>query len=54
MHAVVIFSKSYCPYCRGVKKLFADNYPEVTPYVIEMDGREDMGRLQDSMMKLYG
>jgi|AntAceMinimDraft_12_1070368.scaffolds.fasta_scaffold39926_1 glutaredoxin 3 len=28
-HTVVIFSKSYCPYCRAVKKIFAEEYPEV-------------------------
>jgi glutaredoxin len=23
-----VFSKSYCPYCRAVKKIFAEEYPE--------------------------
>ena len=50
----MIFSKSYCPYCRGVKKLLAESYPGVTPYVVELDGREDMGRIQDALQRLYG
>ena len=53
-HRVVIFSKSYCPYCRAVKKIFAEEYPEETPFVVELDEREDMGRMQDAMQRLYG
>ena len=53
-HKVVIFSKSYCPYCRAVKKIFAEEYPEEKPYVVELDGREDMTRIQDTLQHLYG
>lgn len=53
-HPVVIFSKTYCPYCRAVKKIFAEEYPQVTPFVVELDEREDGGRVQDAMQRLYG
>lgn len=32
---VAIFSKSYCPYCRSVKQLFASEFPDVKPTVYE-------------------
>jgi protein-disulfide isomerase len=32
---VVIFSKSYCPYCKRVKGLFASEFSEEKPVVFE-------------------
>jgi hypothetical protein len=32
---VVIFSKSYCPYCKGAKDLFATRFPDVDVKVLE-------------------
>jgi glutaredoxin len=31
----VIFSKSYCPYCKGAKDLFATTFPDVQIRVLE-------------------
>lgn len=31
----MIFSKSYCPYCKRAKGLFASEFPDVTPTIIE-------------------
>ena len=55
-HRVVIVSKSYCPYCRAVKKLLAEQYPEVHPHVIEidLDARVDMTEFQNAMAETYG
>ena len=55
-HRVVIVSKSYCPYCRAVKKLMAEQYPEVHPHVIEidLDTRVDMTKFQNAMAETYG
>ena len=55
-HRVVIVSKSYCPYCRAVKKLFAEQYPEVHAHVIEidLDTRVDMTKFQNAMAETYG
>lgn len=47
MSPMVIFSKSYCPYSRKVKSLFADHYlitPE--PVIVELDKHENGEQLQ--------
>ncbi|MBA0553746.1 hypothetical protein Gohar_006649, partial [Gossypium harknessii] len=36
-HKIVIFSKSYCPYCRKAKSVFKE-LKEV-PFVVELDER---------------
>ncbi|KAF9562288.1 glutaredoxin [Agrocybe pediades] len=40
---IAIFSKSWCPYCKRVKKLFSEEYPDVTPKVHELDEMDDIG-----------
>ena len=32
---VVLFSKSYCPYCRRAKSLFASEFPNTEVTVVE-------------------
>jgi thiol-disulfide isomerase/thioredoxin len=34
-HTVVVFSKSWCPYCKRAKALLATEYPEVKPVIFE-------------------
>jgi glutaredoxin 3 len=34
-NTVVVFSKSWCPYCKRAKALLASGYPEVKPVIIE-------------------
>ncbi|KAL8489009.1 hypothetical protein ACS0TY_025060 [Phlomoides rotata] len=51
-HPIVIFSKSYCPYCRRAKAVFKELNQE--PYVIELDEREDGGDIQDALGKTVG
>jgi len=46
-NTVVVFSKSWCPYCKKAKALLAKEYPEVEPIVFELDEREDGGELQN-------
>ncbi|KAL6509000.1 hypothetical protein OROGR_023107 [Orobanche gracilis] len=36
-HHIVIFSKSYCPYCRRAKAVFKELKQD--PYVVELDER---------------
>ncbi|CAI9098443.1 OLC1v1035089C3 [Oldenlandia corymbosa var. corymbosa] len=36
-HSIVIFSKSYCPYCRRAKGVFKEL--EQKPHVVELDER---------------
>ena len=51
-HAVVVFSKSTCPYCARVKKLFGDVRADI--YLIEINKRDDMSALQDALQQITG
>ncbi|KAJ8567577.1 hypothetical protein K7X08_019785 [Anisodus acutangulus] len=49
---IAIFSKSYCPYCKRVKHIF--NELQEQPFVVELDLRDDGGRIQDVLLDLVG
>ena len=49
---VVVFSKTYCPYCHSTKKLFKDL--GVAIIVVELDERDDGAAIQDYLQKLTG
>ncbi|KAI8082928.1 glutaredoxin [Halteromyces radiatus] len=49
---VVIFSKSYCPYCTATKDLFKQL--GVTVVVIELDERQDGAAIQDYLLTKTG
>ncbi|KIN99938.1 hypothetical protein M404DRAFT_154017 [Pisolithus tinctorius Marx 270] len=51
---VVIFSKSYCPYCAETKQLFKSKFSGVKVEVIELDGRSDMDAIQDYIKEKTG
>ncbi|XP_010913704.1 glutaredoxin-C8 [Elaeis guineensis] len=51
-HDIVIFSKSYCPYCRRAKSVFKELNKE--PYVVELDQREDGWDIQDALSEIVG
>ncbi|KVI11831.1 Glutaredoxin, partial [Cynara cardunculus var. scolymus] len=51
-HSIVIFSKSYCPYCKRAKGVFKELNKK--PYVIELDEREDGWKIQDALSELVG
>lgn len=51
-HTVVVFSKSTCPYCARVKKLFGDVRADI--YLIEINKRDDMSALQDALQRMTG
>ncbi|KAG1326896.1 glutaredoxin-C8 [Cocos nucifera] len=51
-HDIVIFSKSYCPYCRRAKSVFKELNKE--PYVVELDQREDGWDVQDALSEIVG
>uniref|UniRef100_A0ACD5UHT6 Uncharacterized protein n=1 Tax=Avena sativa TaxID=4498 RepID=A0ACD5UHT6_AVESA len=53
-HDVVIFSKSYCPYCRRAKAVFKELELKKDPYVVELDQREDGGDIQDALAEMVG
>jgi len=49
---VVIFSKSYCPYCKRAKDLFATNFPDVHVKVLELDLHDDGPDIQGYISQL--
>ncbi|XP_062093370.1 glutaredoxin-C4 [Humulus lupulus] len=51
-HHIVIFSKSYCPYCRRAKAVFKEL--KQVPYVVELDARDDGRNIQDALGEIVG
>lgn len=52
---VVIFSKSYCPYCMATKKLFqGPEFKGVSVAVHELDKRADGDSIQATLAELTG
>lgn len=49
---VVIFSKSFCPYCHKAKDAFRSI--GVKPFVMELDDRPDMDDIQNALGNLTG
>ncbi|XP_025416463.1 glutaredoxin-2, mitochondrial isoform X2 [Sipha flava] len=49
---IVIFSKTYCSYCRAAKECF--DKLKVSYKSIELDNRNDMDDVQDALEKLTG
>lgn len=50
---VVVFSKSYCPYCKKAKAaLSGAGLKEYT--LIELDERDDGDEIQDALLKITG
>lgn len=52
---MVVFSKTYCPYSKRLKKLLNDNY-EITPQfsVVELDKHKSGKLLQEHLAKISG
>ncbi|KAJ8628941.1 hypothetical protein MRB53_022264 [Persea americana] len=51
-HDIVVFSKSYCPYCKRAKSVFKELNKEA--YVIELDQRDDGSDIQDALREIIG
>ncbi|KAI8894607.1 glutaredoxin [Globomyces pollinis-pini] len=49
---VVVFSKTYCPYCIKAKNLLKNNNIDFTVY--ELDNREDGQEIQDYLATISG
>ncbi|EGF99001.1 uncharacterized protein MELLADRAFT_75972 [Melampsora larici-populina 98AG31] len=47
-HAIIVFSKSHCPYCNSTKKTFKEFNQEI--HVVELDQCED-GAEQQAYLK---
>jgi len=53
-HKVVIFSKSYCPYCTKTKDLFLDTLKVNDAKVIELDKLSNGKSIQNTLAKITG
>ncbi|KAF8836434.1 glutaredoxin [Paxillus ammoniavirescens] len=53
-HKIVVFSKTYCPYCNATKSYFANNYPAEKVSIIELDARNDASEIQDYLLQKTG
>ncbi|ERT00597.1 glutaredoxin [Sporothrix schenckii ATCC 58251] len=51
-NAVVVFSKSYCPYCRSTKRTLDGLGAKY--FAIELDQEEDGSEIQDALQRLSG
>jgi glutaredoxin 3 len=51
-HDVVVFSKSYCPFCKKTKELFEDLNVDFTVY--ELNNMDDGADIQSSLLDLTG
>ncbi|KAG6649259.1 hypothetical protein I3843_07G196300 [Carya illinoinensis] len=51
-HKIVVFSKSYCPYCRRAKNVFKQL--SQVPHVVELDERDDGSDIQDAISDIVG
>mmetsp|Transcript_21718 Transcript_21718/g.53064 ORF Transcript_21718/g.53064 Transcript_21718/m.53064 type:complete len:129 (-) Transcript_21718:52-438(-) len=51
-HKVIVFSKSYCPFCKAVKKLFDEQGVAYT--VVELDKHKRGAEVQKALLDLTG
>ena len=51
---VVIYSKSYCPYCHSTKNLFQSEFSEVPVKVFELDKMKDGSSIQSDLAQITG
>merc|ERR1712087_333977 len=51
-HEVVVFSKSYCPFCKKTKALFDDLEVDYTAY--ELNQMDDGADIQSALLDLTG
>ncbi|XP_047535442.1 glutaredoxin-C4-like [Vanessa atalanta] len=49
---VVVFSKSYCPYCKLAKDVFSKVKQPITVY--ELDERDDGSSIQENLVQITG
>jgi len=52
-NVVMVFSKSWCPYCAKAKKVLSQ-YPIQHLQIIELDSRNDEDQIQDELYKITG
>ncbi|OBZ68506.1 Glutaredoxin-1 [Grifola frondosa] len=51
---IAIFSKTYCPYCKRAKALFASEFPNVPTKIYELDEMDEGSDIQDYLAEKTG
>ena len=51
---VVIFAKSYCPYCKATKALFAEQFSGVQTKIFDLDLMDDGAAIQAHLLTKTG
>ncbi|KAF8971895.1 thioredoxin-like protein [Flammula alnicola] len=51
---IAIFSKTWCPYCKRVKSLFATEFPDVKATIYELDELDDGSAIQEYLYQKTG
>jgi glutaredoxin 3 len=51
---VVIYSKTYCPYCTSVKSLFMNHFSAVKTHLVELDTLPNGSSIQAALQSLTG
>jgi glutaredoxin 3 len=51
---VIIYSKSYCPYCKKTKSLFQSEFPHVKATIFELDQMQEGSELQSALTEVTG
>ncbi|WWC69142.1 glutaredoxin [Kwoniella pini CBS 10737] len=53
-YRVVIFSKTHCPYSKKAKSIFGEYHISPAPFIIELDQRSDMDKIQTLLQRITG
>mmetsp|Transcript_26947 Transcript_26947/g.30830 ORF Transcript_26947/g.30830 Transcript_26947/m.30830 type:complete len:134 (-) Transcript_26947:179-580(-) len=53
-YQVVLYSKTYCPYCTNAKSLFKTNFPNATTKVVELDKLSNGSDIQSILKEMTG
>jgi len=53
-HGIVVFSKSYCPYCKKAKAILKADASGKDLAIYELDERDDGSEIQDYLAKKTG
>ncbi len=51
---VLIYSKTYCPYCTKTKQLFQSQFPDVSVKIVELDTIPNGEEIQQVLLKISG
>ena len=49
-HQIMLYSKTYCPYCRNAKNVF--QFMEISPFIIELDKESNTNEIEESLEAL--